>query len=62
MKLWLFPTIDIGIGGQRLVPAEENQQKTAAGFTAVPKEDFQSCFQQWQDHCSKYVCTDIISG
>ena len=51
-KLRFFPTTLTGLSGQCLVSAEDIQQETTAGLTAIPKEDFQRCFQQQQGHWS----------
>jgi len=31
---------------------EEIQQNATAGITAIPKQDFQRCLQQWSDRKS----------
>jgi hypothetical protein len=52
----LTPKVGMTIHYYALV--EEIQQKTTADLTAIPKEEFQRCFQQWHYQWSKHVCAE----
>jgi hypothetical protein len=43
---WLFLRLNMGLIAHCFASMEEIQQNITAGLRAVPKEDFQGCFQQ----------------
>jgi hypothetical protein len=52
----------MGLKFRRFASLEEIQQKTTVGLTAIPEDDLQKFFQQWQDSWSKRVCSDWWLG
>jgi hypothetical protein len=46
---WLFPKIKSALKGPRFQDTEDMTEKAMA-LKAVPQQEFQNCFQQWQ-HC-----------
>jgi hypothetical protein len=54
-EFWLFLRLKKGLKGYRFASAEEIQQNATADLRAVPKENLQRCFKQWQDLWSKCV-------
>jgi hypothetical protein len=55
---WLFLGLKMGLRGPSFASVEEIQQNVTTGLTAIPQEDFQMCFQQWQDRWRKCVCVE----
>jgi hypothetical protein len=47
---WLFPTIKSVLKGRRF---QDNDMMTA--MKAIPQQEFQKCFQQWQHHWAKHI-------
>jgi hypothetical protein len=43
---WLFLRLKMGLRDHCFASMEEINQKMTAGLRAIPKEDFQGCFQQ----------------
>ena len=52
---WLFLKLKTPLKGSRFETREEIMRNATATLNTIPKEDFQSCFQQWKDRWAKCV-------
>jgi hypothetical protein len=52
---WLFPKLKMPLKESRFENCEDIMKNTTAQLVAIPKEDFQKCFQQWKDCWVKFV-------
>lgn len=55
-NLWFFPVLKTGVKGHCFASVEEVQQKMTARPIAIPTEDFQRFFQQWQYCWNNCMC------
>ena len=44
--------------GKRFESSEDIESSTTDILKAISKEDFQKCFQQWQERWNKCVCAE----
>lgn len=61
---WLFPKLKMPLKGTRFQTREDIMQNATDHLRAIPKEDFQRCFQQWQKRWEKCVAAqgDYFEG
>jgi hypothetical protein len=52
---WLFPKLKMLLKGFRFESREDIMKNATARLVAIPKEDFQKCFQQWKERWVKCV-------
>jgi hypothetical protein len=52
---WLFQGIKSALKGRRYQDTEDIQKNVMTTLKAIPQQEFQKCFQQWQHHWAK--CT-----
>jgi hypothetical protein len=50
-NFFFFPKIKMTLKGRRFNDVEEIQAVSQAALDAVQKEEFQKCFQKWENHC-----------
>jgi len=51
--LWLFPKIKTALKELRYQDIEDIQKNVVMALKAIPQQEFQKCFQQWQHHWAK---------
>jgi hypothetical protein len=47
---WLFPAVKSALKEQRFQDIEDIQKNVMMALKAIPQQEFQKCFQQWQHH------------
>lgn len=52
---FLFSKLKRSLKGRRFESVEEIKEESLRALHAIPKQDFQTCIQQWQDRYSKCV-------
>lgn len=52
---WLFPKLKMPLKGSRFESREDIMKNATAQLVAIPKQDFQKCFQQWKNRWIKCV-------
>jgi transposase len=45
---WLFPKIKSALKGRIFQDIEDARKKVTTALKAIPQQEFQKCFQQWQ--------------
>jgi hypothetical protein len=56
---WLFPIFKETINRKRSDKTEDIISNTTDRLQMIPKEGFQKCFQQWQEHWNKRACVRV---
>ena len=56
---FLFPELKKAMKGKRFESSEDMKSSTTDILKAISKEDFQKCFQQWQERWNKCVCAEV---
>jgi hypothetical protein len=51
--LWLFPKIKTALKELRYQDIEDIQKNVVMALKAIPQQEFQKYFQQWQHHWAK---------
>uniref|UniRef100_A0A1B6IQK1 Tc1-like transposase DDE domain-containing protein n=1 Tax=Homalodisca liturata TaxID=320908 RepID=A0A1B6IQK1_9HEMI len=54
---WLFPHLKKPLKGTRFESREAIMKKTTADLMAMPKSDFQDCFQKWKRRWNRCVAS-----
>jgi hypothetical protein len=47
-EFWLFPKILSALKGRRFKDTEKERKNVTMIVKAIPQQEFQKCFQQWQ--------------
>jgi transposase len=55
---WLFPKLKMTLKGKRFETIEDIKSNTTDRLKLLKKEDFQTCFRQWQERWNKCVCAE----
>ena len=55
---WLFPKLKMLLKGKRFENNEDIKANTTDRLKLLKKEDFQTCFPQWQERWNKCVCAE----
>jgi hypothetical protein len=53
--LFLFPKIKMTLKGRRFNDVEEIQAESQAALNAVQKQEFQKCFQKWENRWNRCI-------
>jgi hypothetical protein len=63
-NFFLFPRMKSKLKGRRLQDVTEIQEQWLTVLYAIPKSQFQRCFQQWQKHCTRCITQkgNILKG
>jgi hypothetical protein len=56
----LCPKIKSALKGQRFQDIEDIQKNLMKALEAIPQQEYQKCFQQWQHHWAK--CIAALGG
>jgi len=52
---WLFPQLKTVLKGKRFEDIDTIKKNVMSTLNTIPKDSFQKCFQQWQDHWKQCV-------
>jgi len=53
--VWLFPQLKTVLKGKRFEDIDTIKKNVMSTLNSIPKDSFQKCFQQWQDHWKQCV-------
>jgi histone-lysine N-methyltransferase SETMAR len=57
---WLFPKVKSALKGRRFQDIENTPQKNVTtALKAIPQQEFQNCFQQWQHRWAKCIVVQL---
>ena len=52
---WLFPKLKKPLKGQRFVDKTTVENNTTTVLKAIPKSEFQDCFEKWKHHWNRVI-------
>jgi hypothetical protein len=56
--LWLFSETKSALKGQRFQCVEHIRKYVSTALKAVPQQEFQKCFQEWQHRWAKCIAAE----
>jgi hypothetical protein len=55
----LFPKMKSALKGQIFQDTEDTKKNVIKALRAIPLQEFQKCFQQWQHHWAKCITAQV---